>query len=1334
MHKRGLARPANDYMTDAQVGPPMGAANHRGPARTLRSRGARAVSLALASMMLASAVVGPLTSLASAYAFQQSVEWGGDTIQTFELTVDDAGPPGATFTVPLNASAQILGTSIEFEGRPLLDSVLLKGYGTANRNREFFGWEMEPGDFNGDGYGDVAIGAPAADIPTEPSRVDVFYGSPSGIGTRANWTWWGPAGMNHGSAMGHGDVNGDGYEDLLVGLENKFYRGTPPEKPALFYGSASGLSPTPDVEWQSSTPTAETSFGTPSTIEDLDGDGYADVLIGEVDYKVNGTSQGRVWIYPGGPGGPATTPAAWVAKPGDGYASFPYWFLQSLGDADGDGYGEFASSYYAWNGGQGGIVYMEGGPNITDTHITWIENGTVGPSIDSGIDGGRDVTGDGLPDLLTGDRDFQGKGAAYIFQGLANGSFETTPGIAVLGAATGDNFGRMVIDPDVNGDGRADVFATALRQPTTLDGGGWLFLNGNISMDKGGYIDGGTPGKAEGFGTRAQELGDLNGDGCEEFGVTYYTGYNGSYQPGNVRIFYGNPAPVPDNLQIAVGSTVVYTHAGALLGRDSASNFSNVLQAELVNHSGDADAQGIVHLPITATFENGGLLAITKVRVQYTVVLTPLSAAAVADPRGGAVSVTWAARSLPSLGSLVGVWSNKSGAWEVISLVPKDRLSYVDTNVEDGLTYYYRLTEFDQAANLHSVPSAVVSASPLDTQPPNVPSEVRATVDANARSILLEWSPNTDDTVSYEVFRQRGETGQSALLGTRAATQHALLDQALPEEVDFIYRVRAVDDAGLRSSFSAPVAARVPDITPPPTPTGLQSTALPNGTAVRLEWTPNAFDTVGYVVQSSTTAFVLGYEEYAQTTDPFFVASGLGRGGQYAFRVFAVDQVGNRSPPASISDSAFDAQAPSPPTLTRVEPRPEGNAVVVEWDTTEDDVYTFYIQWTLDGVWQPDAEVDSTHHSYNITGVPDGIAMLVHVAADDFTGHRGNYSTNANVVPRDTVAPAAPSFAVAQPASGGSAIEVSWGDSPDADVEGYKIYLIDADGTQPPTLVGAVGAAGVGQTSFTVEGLENGVQYAFAVSALDEVANEGPLSEVAKATTGDSLPPATPRLQPLPAVTNIAVLVVGGWTEPGLQVEVTLGGTFQGQASADATGAFSYSLNLQEGANEVAVRAYDARPDVDSGARFSAYTDPVTVLLDTIAPSVKSTDPGDGASGVAPQRRITVTFSEPIDPTTLRVSLLSPGGGEVAVDQEYEPLNRTLSLTAVADLLPLTTYTLRVEVADNAGNEAEPATVSFTTVTPGDDSVPYYMASGLMIVGAAGTYALIGMRRRRGGG
>ncbi len=147
------------------------------------------------------------------------------------------------------------------------------------------------GDVNGDGYDDIIVGRAGY------QSVFVYYGSPTGLGTTPNWS---VSGKSNGRAAG--DVNGDGYDDVIMS-------GSGPV--AVYYGSISGLGTTP--VW-----TAEgqpnSYFGSAiGTAGDVNGDGYDDVIIGAQYYDGDQSDEGRAYVYYGSATGLSQS-ANWTAE------------------------------------------------------------------------------------------------------------------------------------------------------------------------------------------------------------------------------------------------------------------------------------------------------------------------------------------------------------------------------------------------------------------------------------------------------------------------------------------------------------------------------------------------------------------------------------------------------------------------------------------------------------------------------------------------------------------------------------------------------------------------------------------------------------------------------------------------------------------------------------------------------------------------------------------------------------------------------------------------------------------------------------------------------------
>jgi len=179
------------------------------------------------------------------------------------------------------------------------------------------------GDVNGDGYDDVIVGARRYDAgETDEGAAFVFYGSAAGIANGTPATARTRLEGNQADAwMGHavdgaGDVNGDGYADVIVGAMNydtgasflgrvhHFLKGTSDEGATfLFLGSASGIgdaSPASadavfeNVQWN-----ANMGYGA-SGAGDVNGDGYADVIVGAYQYSCGQIHEGAAFVFLGG--------------------------------------------------------------------------------------------------------------------------------------------------------------------------------------------------------------------------------------------------------------------------------------------------------------------------------------------------------------------------------------------------------------------------------------------------------------------------------------------------------------------------------------------------------------------------------------------------------------------------------------------------------------------------------------------------------------------------------------------------------------------------------------------------------------------------------------------------------------------------------------------------------------------------------------------------------------------------------------------------------------------------------------------------------------------------
>jgi FG-GAP repeat. len=203
----------------------------------------------------------------------------------------------------------------------------------SNQANAQFGWSVaSAGDVNGDGFSDVIVGAPNFDNgENDEGAAFVYHGSTSGLSTTPDWA----AESDQVSAQfgysvaSAGDVNGDGFSDVIVGAR-LFDNGETDEGAAFVYhGSFFGLSPTPD--WTAESNQANAEFGiSVASAGDVNGDGFSDVIVGAPNFDNGETDEGAAFVYHGSASGLSTTPN-WTAESNQAMQSLAFlWHRRAM--------------------------------------------------------------------------------------------------------------------------------------------------------------------------------------------------------------------------------------------------------------------------------------------------------------------------------------------------------------------------------------------------------------------------------------------------------------------------------------------------------------------------------------------------------------------------------------------------------------------------------------------------------------------------------------------------------------------------------------------------------------------------------------------------------------------------------------------------------------------------------------------------------------------------------------------------------------------------------------------------------------------------------------------
>jgi hypothetical protein len=368
---------------------------------------------------------------------------------------------------------------------------------------EYFGRALTVGDFDGDGYFDLAVGVPHEDVGSvqQAGAVNVIYGSDAGGLDVAGNQYWnqdepnmagGAEADDHfGWALAAGDFDGDGYDDLAIGIPDEDIGSVVDAGGVqVMHGSASGLTAVGDKIWNQEG-AAETGdqYGKAVAAGDFDNDGYDDLAVGVPSEDLGSIlNAGAVDIYYGSNGGLTTRVAndfwhqdrSGVADTADEYDLFGSSL--SVGDFDGDGYHDLAvgveyedvGSPAIVNAGAVNVLYGSSAGITGSGSDYWHQDyGTIGSLCEVSDRFGFALTGgdfdsDGYDDLAVGvpyeDWDLDDTGIVQVLYGTASGLDDAGNQLwrqdvsGIYGTEeVDDRYGYALAAGDFDADGHADL-------------------------------------------------------------------------------------------------------------------------------------------------------------------------------------------------------------------------------------------------------------------------------------------------------------------------------------------------------------------------------------------------------------------------------------------------------------------------------------------------------------------------------------------------------------------------------------------------------------------------------------------------------------------------------------------------------------------------------------------------------------------------------------------------------------------------------------------------------------------------------------------------------------
>ncbi|OQX89334.1 MAG: hypothetical protein B6D65_03750 [candidate division Zixibacteria bacterium 4484_93] len=431
------------------------------------------LTLILLTTIFCSAEAQDTLSLFKSFAGDESGAYYGWSACGVNLIGDEY--PELIIGTPMRNSSR--GAVFIYRGGPDMDSLpdfIIEG----EEERDQFGISVSPaGDFNGDGFSDLLVGA---NVSLGIGKAYIFFGGPAFDGIPDVEMAGREFVDNYGYAVtGLGDINGDGFDDVAVGALYNDALGDRTGQVYIYFG---GETADGEADIVLTGLDSLNDFGCDlDGGYDINGDGAPDLIVGSVQ-------AGRYWEAPGLAeiffGGELLDTIPDVIVSGEDTMDFFGGVVAGLGDMNGDGYDDFASGAYHHHGDaeSSGKVYVYLGGEETDSIPDLIIEGHgEEQNLGTNTSSVGDINGDGFFDLAVASSydPITGTPGGMVSIYFGGESLDTIPDIVMFAENYGDRFGWSIRRiGDINGDGYEDIVITAARADCYRedDGKAYIYL------------------------------------------------------------------------------------------------------------------------------------------------------------------------------------------------------------------------------------------------------------------------------------------------------------------------------------------------------------------------------------------------------------------------------------------------------------------------------------------------------------------------------------------------------------------------------------------------------------------------------------------------------------------------------------------------------------------------------------------------------------------------------------------------------------------------------------------------------------------------------------------